>query len=214
MPRKQSFFLINWSFLSCKIRVITLSISGASLTSRQPVQSHRPHAFGAQCFLVAVLKFLTMSSLNLCLISDIQREHGLQPRWRSSHPPFLPSPSKQQLLFSTQHHAEPWGGVLGACEGLLVSTHPVGILMLQGAHQMANFKRRKKNTMTGGEKGTVKEKGKLLPCFLNKGFAFSFCTRLHKLYRWPCQLHIIMVGLQDIMYITTENITWPKVKAH
>ena len=112
MPRKQSFFLINWSFLSCKIRVITLSISGASLTSRQPVQSHRPHVFGAQCFLVAVLKFLTMSSLNLCLISDIQREHGLQPRWRSSHPLFCLHPANSSCYFPPNtmqsHGVESW----------------------------------------------------------------------------------------------------------
>ena len=113
---------------------------------------------------------------------------------------FLPNTSQS-------HGVESWVPVK-------VCTCPVGILMLEGAHQMANWKRRKKNTMPGGAKETVKEKGKLLSCFLNRGFTFSFCTRLHKLYRWSCQLHIIMVGLQDIMYVTTENITWPKINAH
>lgn len=61
--------------------------------------------------------------------------HGLQPRWRTSHPPILPPPSKQLLLFSAQHLAEPWGE---SWVPVTVCTCPAGILMLEGAHQMAN----------------------------------------------------------------------------
>ena len=102
-------------------------------------------------------------SLRSCMV--------LAPRMSVWPPSFLPPPRKQLLLLSALC-AEPWGGVLCACEGL---HSPHEYPHASGSTSDGKFSKKKRKTPSQVERVRVlKKRESFFPAVLTRGSHFHF----------------------------------------
>lgn len=175
----------NWSLLICKIQIIILSVFKASLTGVQPVQSHEALEVWCAMLCSRCLKILKNFIFEFLWykwgsMGAFAHAWSFTPRPQDEFLAALFSASTQQTTATFCPMGRAMGWSLGCLRGsALTLTREYPHACRSTSDGKLNFRKRRKNTMTGGERETVKEKEKLFSCFLSKGSTFSFCTRLY-----------------------------------